>query len=489
MPDESVVFVQDGSWLNDAGHLITSIYVDARHASERARVTKLVKLCETQYAPEILGTIRATKPDLFRDDDDTLISDPDEAQVSRVTAYTERIDDPDDLAKAEIRDNESNRAAELAGSAMRRTTGTKRTEKNTTTHTFGKNCWIFCTAIAPTDEEAETKLWEAMDPKYDHSTDIHQPRAFAFALSSMVAEQLGPQGGEMTKQTRLGEFSSNSHHRTQTVFHGPVLYVDDPFEFVERARNDYETMFIPIFLKRRKYEAQREYRFVIWCDEEPTMPFVDLEVSPAMFSSFQSPPSEEGMTEKASNVDEGKRRDEARTGPQKGDAERKPQPLAAVSEDPNGLPSMFDLPSESAMPVGIFKGVGGNAPLEEGELKHQAVRALRIAVERIPDKRLVDAASAAFHAEPLVIRLCEEFLDPIRSVTISDDNFVIIRINAADSWRSRSKFVVGPHGEVAYHVKREGFESGGHGVVRHEFPLSGSMVEELSKLGLPKRSS
>ena len=492
MPSEDAVLRQEGYWLNDAGHMVMTTFVDFRDLPDRTPITELVKLCEQQFAPETLGTVRVSKPEMFRDDGETLISDPEEARVSRVTSYSERINDPGDLAEAEVRSNESNRAAELAGSAMRhKTTGTKQTKKNTTTRTFGKNCWIFCTAIAPGDEETETELWEAMEPKYDHSTDIYQPRAFAFALSSMVAEELGPRGGEVTRKGRFGEFSSSSRHNSQTVFHGPVLYVDDPFEVVEGARNELEAILMPIFVKRKKYAAQREYRYVIWCDEQPTEPVVVLKVSSAMFSSFQVSLPEVRMAENLSSAANERRDTEQHKrvpGMQADNAEERPGPPVIFPEEPDGLPSVFDLMSDPATPVGIFKGDSGDVPLEEAELKHQVVRALRIAVERVSDDRLVEAASSAFHSEPLLIQLCEELVDPIRSVVISNDNFVIITVNTAD-WRSKAKIVVGPHGEVAHHLKREGFQSGGFDVVRHEFPLSGSMVEELSKLGLPRRTS
>jgi len=493
MADEGGVLARDGHWLNDAGHVIGATSVDFRDPADRLPIANLAKLCEKRFAPEIAGTVRISKPESFRNDGETLISDPEETRITRITSHAERINDPTDLAESATRNSESNRAAELAGSTMRRhTTGTKRRKSDTTTRTFGKNCWIFCTAIAPEDEDSEAELWAAMDPRYDHLSFIHRPRAFAFALSSRVADELGPQGREAKWESRIGEFTSTTRHQIQTVFHGPVLYVDDPFEMVERARNDIEAMLVPMFVKRRMYQAQREYRFVIWCDKEPTVPFVDLNVSPSMLGSFQVPmPDVNRPPLDFSSVAHEKRQAKQQSvfaSPQRTTDQEQSELPTTLSGEPDGLPSVFDLLNAPGTPVGIFRGESEDTHIEEAELKHQAVRSLRIAVEKVPDDRLVAAASSAFHAEPLILQLCEKFVDPIRSVAISDDNFVVVRINAND-WRSGAKFVVGPHGEIAYHLKRQGFQSSGFDVVRHELPLPQSIADELSNLGLVKRSS
>ena len=108
------------------------------------------------------------------------------------------------------------------------------------------------------------------------------------------------------------------------------------------------------------------------------------------------------------------------------------------------LPSVFDLASDPSMPVAPHRGENGADPLNESELIHQVVRALRIAVEKFPDSCRVEASSAAFHAEPLLRRLCEEFEDPVRSVAISADNFVVVRVKATDASKFKPRFVIGP---------------------------------------------
>ena len=50
------------------------------------------------------------------------------------------------------------------------------------------------------------------------------------------------------------------------VFHGPVVYVDDPYAVCTSAMDAQSSMvrtMMPIFVKHKDYAKQREYRFVI----------------------------------------------------------------------------------------------------------------------------------------------------------------------------------------------------------------------------------
>ena len=128
MRDDIPSLIQEGYRLDDAGHLILTSSVDFRDPEHRTPISTLLKLCEKQYAPENLGTIRISKPPLFRNCGETLISDPGEARVSRVTQHTELVDDAHYLAEEQLRADEANRAAELAGANIKRAPArTKRT--------------------------------------------------------------------------------------------------------------------------------------------------------------------------------------------------------------------------------------------------------------------------------------------------------------------------------------------------------------------------
>ena len=269
--DFGLAVEQEGYWLEDDGHIVSTCFVDVRPAAARSPIRTVFKAYEAQFVPEVCGTILISKPARFRDDGETLISDRDEARASRVTLHRERFNDPEDMTDAQVRANEANRAAELAGSSSRRTaTSIKKTTTLTNTLISGKSGWVYCAAIPPTDQEQEKDFWKSMDPKYDQVVYINRPRAFALALSSMVADQCGPRGSKATKDSRFGDIRSSTRHKSQTIFHGPVLYVDDPYEVITSARNDFERMLYPMFVKRSKYRHQREYRFVIWTEEEPS---------------------------------------------------------------------------------------------------------------------------------------------------------------------------------------------------------------------------
>ena len=488
MSDDIPLFTQEGYRLDDARHLILTYSVDFRDPEHRTPISTLLKLGEKRNSPGIKGTIRISKPDQHRNNGETLISDPGEARVSRVTKYTELVDDAHHLTEERLRAGEANRAAELAGASIRRTPAkTKRTRRDTHTLTSGKNVWIFCTAIAPTNSEEYDKLWASMDPKYDHVSQIYRPRTFAWALSSMVAEQLGPRGAEMTREGRFGDLNTSTRHMSQTVFHGPVVYAEDPYEVVTSAQSELEQVLMPMFVKARTHADQREYRFVIWAEEEPLSPCVDLEISLSMIDSMREPRDGPIENDHPFTVS---------SGPSPSDStERSPDnpQLAGNDERDARAPAfaegdlLLDLATDPATPVAPHPGESGDVPSDAGKLTDHVCRALRIAVEKMPGARLVEAASAAFHAEPLLRLLCEKFEDPVRTIAISDDNFVIIRINLHSNRNCDARIVVSPRGEAAFHMQGEGGRKGGLVDLRHGDPVRSSLIDKLEQFGVRVR--
>ena len=55
------------------------------------------------------------------------------------------------------------------------------------------------------------------------------------------------------------------HRRSQIVVHGPMLYVDSPYQCIEQAEQGWEKLSAMIFLKSRErdYATQMEYRFAV----------------------------------------------------------------------------------------------------------------------------------------------------------------------------------------------------------------------------------
>ena len=102
----------------------------------------------------------------------------------------------------------------------------------------------------------------------------------------MVAEQIGPQGkeGQRTNTTEGAETESTKH-KTQSVWHGPVVYVDSVYDTVIEISHNSTRIPAFIFTKSKKYAAQREYRFAVMhqgADEE----IVDLQISGMMKDSL-----------------------------------------------------------------------------------------------------------------------------------------------------------------------------------------------------------
>ena len=254
--------------------------------------------CESQYAIENCGTLLLRKPEYYRYDDDTLIGDTSENIITRERSSSiERTSTADELDLKQ-RDDEFNRGANLIGSNERITTNSgstitkhRTTRRSSTTETHGRNGWILCASLEPDTTEGWEKWHSSLPDSYDHTTTIRSPRTFARALASIVADQLGPRGDQNSKFTHYASGPHDApvtYHPAQKVFHGPVVYVDDPYSYVTEATEVTDRMLRAAFVKNKRYSEQREYRFLAWANEEPTETTVQLQVSPEMLVSLAS---------------------------------------------------------------------------------------------------------------------------------------------------------------------------------------------------------
>ena len=124
---------------------------------------------------------------------------------------------------------------------------------------------------------------------------IRRPRAFARALGAMVAEQAGPRGRIVVLRSAVEGRSFSAAHKSQAVYHGPVVYEDDPVRRLERASSELELSLLLVFLKDAARRAQREYRFAVWAEDEPVEDALDLNVTPALVDAMRKPrPEPEG---------------------------------------------------------------------------------------------------------------------------------------------------------------------------------------------------
>ena len=100
--------------------------------------------------------------------------------------------------------------------------------------------WICCASVEP-QTPAERSAWrEALPPSYDAVSPIRWPRAFARALGALAAEQAGPRRRPVLLRNTVDGEAFSTAHRSQTVYHGPVVYFDDPYGRLERASSDLE---------------------------------------------------------------------------------------------------------------------------------------------------------------------------------------------------------------------------------------------------------
>ena len=175
----SVEYLADGHHVDHEGNLIACTYVDFRDPAERCPVTVLQKASSKRHAVPGCETIRISKPSCC----------PGEG----------------DLAGA-------GDAVPAAGAA-----------------------WVYCAFIEPETPEQQAAWRAAMPACRDAVSPIRRPREFARALGAMVAEQVGPQGRTVLLRSSVGGRELRTAHRSQTVYHGPVVYAEDPDRRLESA--------------------------------------------------------------------------------------------------------------------------------------------------------------------------------------------------------------------------------------------------------------
>ena len=140
-----------------------------------------------------------------------------------------------------------------------------------------------------------------MDDKYDHDSMIGQPAKFAHALCRMVADQIGPQGKISSfKWTHVDGKLVQTHHNSQLVMHGPVVYADRPYDMITQESDDAKKLAKMIFVKSTEFSAQHEYRFAIMNEgaEEET---VQLEISGMMRDALKQSKGEKIRTKPAAS--------------------------------------------------------------------------------------------------------------------------------------------------------------------------------------------
>lgn len=433
----------DGFFMNDDGCVVQTYQVNVGGPDSDSTLVswpryrpELVKLCKQEHLVHDCRTVQLSRPTAYRDEGETLMSDPEEARASRKWTTEPLVNDADKLAAARLLDAEANRGSELVGSTLTVTTNEVKDRRSRTERIDrGSCCWLFCTALTPTTKADWESLCAAQNPEHDHYWALGRPREIARALATMFARQVVPHESSVDLTHPKGTDAA-TRHRGQTVFHGPVAYVDDPYDWVAESGSSMEHLLRPLFAKRRAYEPQREYRFVVWDEEARDGEHTILQASPALLRTTTAhdsgpvPVTRPLTTSHAPPVS--------------------PSPVVVDSTE---LPvtdplteSFFDLVNDPHIQHVVSNAPADNPPsdLDEKTAVYAAVETLRQIVGKTGNT--VNAAAAAWHAEPYIRRLCAAFLDPIHSIRITDDDFVVIKLSYPESSDATGRIAIGPRG-------------------------------------------
>lgn len=393
-PRSSFLFLADGHHIDEAGNLISCTYVDFRDPEERTPATTLQKASSKRYAVPGYGTIRLSKPSRFRNRG--------EGPASGAFGDPDHVDEPPPVR-------------------------------------CSRNALIYCTSIEP-ERRAELAAWRAAMPAgYDAVSPIRRAREFARALGVMVAEQVGPRGPRVVLRHASDSGTFDTMHGSQEVFHGPVIYPEDPFERLAHATSDLELQLLLVFMKSPEHRNQREYRFAVWTETEPDEDWMDLQVSTALLEAVRKPRPEPARVFAAASVE---------------------QPSSA--EDIDGAEASRVTQHVEALPA--FAGIS-----------NAAIGPYRYVVERLPDdtrqptsvcamaKALRTSAigkgtacgqeaAAAAHAEPVVQFFCTMFGDGIADAKVSEEGILVISAEFFGDERAEATIAVGPEGTCACKV-------------------------------------
>ena len=378
----SAEYLADGHHVDDAGNLIACAYVDFRDPAERFPIAALQKASSKRHAIPGCETIRISKPSCFLDLGEGLLAN----------------------------DGEVHHAA---------------------------NGWIYCASIEPETPEQQAAWRRAMPAGCDAVSPIRRPREFARALGAMVAEQAGPRGRIVVLRSAVEGRSFSAAHRSQTVYHGPVVYEDDPVRRLERASSALELSLLLVFLKDAARRAEREYRFAVWAEDEPAEDVLDLDVSPALVDAMRRPrPEPEGSGFVRPGAAEYSSVEELEGG---GYSQARARVETLPAFPGAGNPAVVPQPQGETLP----------GDLRETAMVRAAVEALREAVGAADAGCRKDAAAAAWHAEPLLRFLHAEFDCAVAGVRVSGDGFIVVTAELAGNGPVEATVAVGPDGTCA----------------------------------------
>ena len=217
-----------------------------------------------------------------------------------------------------------------------------------------------------------------------------------------------------------------------------MVYLDDPQGHLESASSDLELALLLVFAKHAAQRAEREYRFLVWAEDEPAEDVVDLAVSPVLVDAMwklRPQPEDSGFVrpgpEEYSAVEELEG-----DGPSR--ARVRVETLPAFLG--TGYPAVALRPCDDEAPTGAPTGTAPTGA---------EVEALREAVDRADPGCRKDAAAAAWHAAPVLRFLRVTFVGAIARVRVSEDGYIAITARPPGDNQIEASIAVGPEGTFA----------------------------------------
>ena len=241
----------------------------------------IIKGCPNRYALETCETLQIGTLPYYRKQGDSLIWDLGEGVIAGDERTERRRDDPTDLdayKQTDIQLSVSHPLGRALGPAT-----TKRLDVNEVSQAsllLGDNCLIWCASLKPQTVEEWSLWWDSLKPDYDHPTFLGEPAPFARALALIASSQRDLLGSYLDLQhpeTGHAEQCSNL-----AVFYGPVVYLDDPRDYILEPGDELELIVRSVFTKTTEHRHQREYRFAILSRQSLDCETVHLQVPPSL---------------------------------------------------------------------------------------------------------------------------------------------------------------------------------------------------------------
>ena len=301
--DSPPSFLNEGFCMDHYSNIIWTCHMDFRDPKARTPIGPLVQYGEEEYAIERSGTIQLTRPIYFRREGETLIYDTGEGFVERRTVIRREVSAAVKDAWIRSLAETIDEAAESLGMTVvsKEITNVKGTVTDTyeDDFTWGKDYWLYCTAMGPTSDVERKALLDSLDPKYRHESHIPSARTFAQMLGRAYVEAYGPTDDELKPMNHSLDDGAEgtTYHRQAGVIHGPVVYVADPYEVCTKAlksRHSVTRLLLPIFTKGLERSGQREYRFVILDKREPGACSKIMPATPELLAAYSQPGDSKG---------------------------------------------------------------------------------------------------------------------------------------------------------------------------------------------------